>query len=468
MPEDRSRHGREMLVPLDVRTYRIAIVNGIIAMAAIRMSDEATILPLLVHRLSGMAWVVGVTLGACTLARAVTQVLIARRMDTLQYKLPDYVASSWARGLFGLAMAASLWWADRLPAALVIAAVAVATAARAAGGAWSMLGFTDVLAKAIPTTKRGSLWMWRRFLGMGIALVLVTPFVGYMIGPDSPYVFPRNYAVLFLISTAAFATGWILFAQVKEPPSRPSSRTLGMAMHLTRGWRLVRRDRRYRRLIRTQLLLGLAAGIRPFFVVFGAKVWGLSDEVAATFLALQIGAEIASSVIAGRISDRSGNRRVLIGVAITMACSSLLALAAALGDWNWMAQVAGRPLSMRMAVLGAAFVFGGLFMTGHVVGTLNYLMDIAPQRLRPSYQAFATGFTVPLALAPAVYGWAADALGFTVVFATGLVLSLAGLFVATKLPEPRDELPGEELERLQRAPAADAGAPEDGREPSAN
>ncbi len=448
-----------MLVPLNVRTYRIAIINGVIAMAAIRMADESTILPLLVLKLSGAAWVVGVTLGACTVARAVMQIVISRRMDTLEYKLPDYIASSWFRGACGLATAAVLWYADLLVPAVVVAIVALASAARAAGGAWGMLGFTDVLAKSVPTTKRGSLWMWRRLVGLGIALVVVAPFVRYMIGPTSPYGFPQNYAVLFLISVATFAIAWCLFARIKEPPSRPSGRTLPLAMHLARGWRIVHRDKQYRRLIRARLLLGLASGIRPFFVVFGSKVWGLSDEVAATFLALQIGAEIVGSVLSGRMSDRFGNRSVVIGAAITISVTAALAVAAAFGEWNFAVAVGAGELSMQVAVLGACFVFGGVFMTSHGIGTSNYMMDIAPQRLRPSYLAFASGFTLPLALAPVAYGWAADALGFKVVFVTGLVLALAGLVFARKLPEPRDDLDDAELEEFRRPPTAEDEAP---------
>ncbi len=449
-----------MLVPLNVRTYRIAIVNGIISMAAIRLADESTILPLLVHKLSGLAWVVGLTLGACTVARALMQIVISRRMDTLEYKLPDYVASAWFRGTFGIVTAAVLWYARLLPGAVVVAIVALASAARAAGGAWGMLGFTDVLAKSVPTTKRGSLWMWRRMLGLGIALVAVAPFVSYMIGPGGPFEFPRNYAVLFFIGTGAFIIAWILFSRVHEPPSRPSSRRLGVAMHLTRGVRLVRRDKHYRRLIRTRLLLGLAAGIRPFFVVFGSKVWGLSDQAAATFLALQLGAEIVGSIISGRMSDRHGNRRVLIATAVTLSGSAALAVAAAFVRWPAAWPVAGGALDLRILVLGMAFVFGGLFLTGYVIGTQNYMLDIAPQRLRPSYQAFASAFTVPLAVAPVVYGWAADAIGFRAVFVTGLVLALASLVFAGKLPEPRDELADADLDEFREPPIAHDEAPQ--------
>ena len=207
-------------------------------------------------------------------------------------------------------------------------------------------------------------------------------------------------------------------------------------------------------------LLGLAAGIRPFFVVFGAKVWGLSDQVAATFLALQLGAEIVGSVISGRTSDRHGNRRVLISAAITISAAAALAAAAACVEWPAAWPLAGRTLDPRILVLGMAFVFGGIFLTGQIIGSQNYMLDIAPQRLRPSYQAFASAFTLPLAVAPVVYGWAADTIGFRAVFLTGLVLALAALVFAGKLPEPRDDLDDADLDEFRAPPTAlDESAP---------
>ena len=445
LPETRGEHRREMLVPLDLRTYRLTIVNGIIAMAGMRMADEATVLPLLVLRLSGLAWVVGLMQGLCTLVRTLVQVFLSRRLDTIEYKLPVYIASSFVRGFSLLAAAGALMLSEQLGMRAVLVIVIAALTMRAAGGALAMLGFMDVTTKAVPTTKRGSLWMWRRLGGLGIAFAVSAPFVRYMMGPRSALQFPANFAVLLAISVAVSAVCWILFSQVREAPSRSSSRRLGVMAHLVHGLRLVQRHREYRRYIRVRLILGAAACVRPFFIVFASKAWGLSDEVAGTFLAIQLAAEIVGSVVAGQTSDRIGNRSVIIMAAVAVVVADAIAWLAALGVWDPFYAAADSSQLLRIVTLGAAFVGGGFFMTSLGIGSSNYMMDIAPDRQRPSYIAFASGFTLPLALVPIIYGWAADAIGFRLVFAAGLVLALAGLAMALKLPEPRDELSEEDL-----------------------
>ena len=209
-----------MLVPLDLRTYRLAIANGIISMAGMRMADESTILPLLVLRLSGLAWVVGLMQGLCAIARTITQIVLARRLDAIEYKLPAYIASTFIRGLALVGAAAALIFADTLGTTAVLVIVLVALTVRSTGGALAMLGFTDVIAKAVPTTKRGSVWMWRRLGGLGIALLVSAPFVKYMIGPRGWLRFPQNFALLLVISVAISTAAWILFSLIRESPSR--------------------------------------------------------------------------------------------------------------------------------------------------------------------------------------------------------------------------------------------------------
>ncbi|GAH65221.1 unnamed protein product, partial [marine sediment metagenome] len=266
------------------------------------------------------------------------------------------------------------------------------------------------------------------------------------IGPHGWLRFPQNFALLLVISVGVSTVSWVLFALIRESPSRSSSRRLGLMAHLVHGVRLVRRHKEYRRYIRARLLLGAAAGIRPFFIVFASKVWHLSDEVAGTFLALQLGAEVFGSVVAGQASDRIGNRSVMIMASVALTLAAAIASLATFAPWGSPAAFQDSFASQEVLVLGAAFVGAGFFMTSLGIGSSNYIMDIAPDRQRPSYLAFVSAFTLPLALVPPAYGWAADTIGFRIVFLTGLALSLVALALVLRLPEPRDELSEEDLE----------------------
>jgi len=440
-----QRH-RGMLVPLNIRTYRIAIFNGIISMVGLRLADESTIIPLVMYRLTELGWVVGLTLGLCMVARTVALVVLARRLDTLAYKKPHYIMSAIVRAVALIGTGAALFWAESLGMRVAAGIVLVGVLARAVGGAYANLGFTDIVAKSVPTTKRGSLWLWRRVIGLAIAGAVVTPLVRYLVGPTSPFPFPVNFAILFTTAAGIMSVAWVVFSTVHEPPSHASSRQLALRAHLVRGWRILTRDAGYRRLIRARMTLGLAGAIRPFFIVFASQVWGLGDEVVATFMAVQIGAEVLAAIVAGRMSDKLGNRRVLLLASMALMISALVAVAAAFGEWKFALSIGPWTMDAQVALLSVAFGAGGFYLSGLTIGSMNYMMDIAPERKRPSYLAFMGLFTLPMAIAPMVYGWAADAVGYRVVFAVGLVLAFTALYFATQLLEPRDDLADGDLE----------------------
>ncbi len=109
-------------------------------------------------------------------------------------------------------------------------------------------------------------------------------------------------------------------------------------------------------------------------------------------------------------------------------------------------------MNLQVIVLGAAFVGSGLFLASLQIGYNNYLMDIAPEDQRPSYIGFSTAFTVPLAIAPMLYGWGADLFGYQPAFVSALVLAVAALYLFLQLPEPRDDLDDGDLDQFQQAP----------------
>ncbi|MGI5817033.1 MAG: MFS transporter [Armatimonadota bacterium] len=456
MSDDGNDRARDMLVPFNARNYRLGIVNGMLAVAGGRLADINIIVPLLIHRLSGAAWMVGLVLGLRDIVRTVVEVAAARSLDTKELKKPAYISSSILRAVMYITIVAVMWHANVVPDAVVLAVVVVALLGYAAGLGLSTLASNDILAKSVPTFRRGSLQMWRRLGALVIIFAGVTPFVHWMIGPNGPFDFPRNFSVLFAVSLTASGAAWVLFAQVREPRSRAGERKLTWNQHLRRGVGLFRSDACYRRVIRIRLLIGIAAAIRPFLIVFATDVWNLSDDVAATFLAIQVGAEFIGALVVGQVSDRLGNRRaILLVIASTIFCCTAAVVAGA-SDWDVPLTLFAWQMNLQIIILGTAFIGSGLFLASLTIGYTNYLMDIAPEDKRPSYMGFSTAFTLPLATAPLLYGWGADTLGYQPVFVTSLVVALGALYLFLQLPEPRDELDECDLEYFSHPPGGDA------------
>ena len=446
-----------MLVPFNLRTYRIGIANGILGVTGARLADLTTIVPLLIHRLSGAAWMVGLVLGLRGVVRTFVQVGAARTLDIHDHKKPAYVLASVLRAIIYVSMAVVMWFADVIPDGVVLAVVVLGLLGYAGSAGLAGLAFNDMLAKSVPTTRRGSLQMWRRLGAVVVIFAGVTPFVHWMIGDDSPFDFPRNFGVLFAASVTVSGAAWLLFSRIREPKSRASTRKRTWREHLQHGVFLFRDDRSYRRVIRIRLLIGVAAAIRPFLIIFATDVWGLGDDIAATFLAIQVAAEFVGALLVGRISDRIGNRTaILVAISAVILCSAA-AVTAGAAMWDVPIRVLAWQTNLQVIILGVSFIGSGMFLASLMIGYTNYLMDIAPEEERPSYMGFSTAFTFPLAVAPLVYGWAADVVGYQPVFIAALVLSLGALYLFLQLPEPRDELDDGDLES-SLVPSAEDGA----------
>ncbi|MFO7946762.1 MAG: MFS transporter, partial [Armatimonadota bacterium] len=383
----------------------MAIANGIIFYAGRRLADITTVVPLLLFRLSGLRWLVGAGHSIIFIARAIPQVVASRWVDTAERKRPIFIWCALIRFLTIMAMGVSVLYASRVGYTVALVLLLSFFALRTLAQGVSSLAWSDIVARSVPTTKRGSLWKWRMVGGLFLVLLFSAPAVRYMLGDDAPYEFPANYAVLILVSGIITGIGWFVFAMVREPEGKPAKHTLTMKQHLARGMRFVTEDANYRRLMRVRICLSAAGAIVPFFIAFAVDVWGFRDAIAATFITVQILSQMGGSFLSGWISDRLGNRKLLVVSGITLFFTSVFAAVGTYVTPPGGVMVLGHLITWRLLVMMACFVGSGVFMSQLFPAYTNYLIDIAPRRKLPSYIGFGSGFTVPIAAAPIVFGW---------------------------------------------------------------
>ncbi len=443
-----NSHHNEMLVPLHRRNYILGIINGIMVQVGNRLADPMTVLPLLLIRLSGVTWMVGLLQAIIITAPAAPAIFASRFVDTAEHKLPIFIRYSIIRFAALMGMALAVLAGGYLSGVLVATLLLLFFASWYTAQAVSTMAFMDIVAKSTPTTKRGSFWMWRQTIGLFLVLTVAVPLIHYLLGDNSPAPFPVNYGILLLTTALILGGSWVVYSQTHEPHSEPSGDRLTVRQNLVRGLRFWREDPKFRRMMRVYLLLTAVGAIGPFFMALAVQRWHFPDTVAATFVTVQIIAQMAGSIFQGRASDRWGNRRVFITAAFT---GLIMALAATLGAVFAPAgglELFGYPVSYRLMILSVCFAGGGVYIAHTWPGFMNYLMDIAPQQQRPSYVGFAHLFVVPVGIVPVIFGWLAEAVGFQVVFAIAIVLAAIAVILSLRINEPRDQLTAEQLHNL--------------------
>ena len=85
-----------------------------------------------------------------------------------------------------------------------------------------------------------------------------------------------------------------------------------------------------------------------------------------------------------------------------------------------------------------AFVISGLLTAGYVIGTIKFILDLAPPEQRPTYVGFTNTFLAPFCLAYLAAGWMVAAWGYTpfMLLCSGLGLVCFGLAVTMKTTPP--------------------------------
>ncbi len=278
-----------------------------------------------------------------------------------------------------------------------------------------------VIGKCIPAQWRGRLFGYAGgiagLLGLGVDRVLRH----LLSGPGAG--FPLGYSHGFLLGFILLMASCLPLGIVREPHGLPPPRDTHSGHYGRDCLNIWRGQPGFRRFLRAQIALQLAAVALPFFVLYAAQRLHAGPLAVAGYTATLIFAGSFGSLGWGAWADKGGNKAVML---VSAGCA-VLATVLALGAPTALAFYAVFALS----ALGAA----GIGMCG-----ANMVMEYAQTSdAIPLYTAFYNAVTaLPRAIAPLLGGWIADcAHGYRPVFALSFSLSLIGLFLMSRADEPR-------------------------------
>jgi len=417
------------------RNYRLAVGNGVLFNIGETFMDTATVLTLMVSRLTAHAWVVGLAGSIGDLGWYLPQILTIHFLERQRQRLPVYRAMAIVRVLgLGGVLAAILLLGERSPTLTLTVTLAAFTLYAMAGG-FGAVAFYDVVGRTVPPPRQPRMWAMRLFYG-GILSVLCTPVVKWFLAWPT---FETRFGPLFALAWLFVALGAFTFAQAGEPPVAVSRKAMHLAAHLRINVRAAWRDPAFRALFGTRVALAAASLATPFYALFAVRQLALPAALVGAFLSAKIAGYVGANLLWQRVAARRGGRSLLRLVGVVSALSPLLALVAALapaaGPW-------------RALALGAAFAGVGATVSGVNIGYQSLLLAIAPVARRPSYVGLMNSFVGPAMVLPVVGGLVADATRPEAVFALSLVAALVAVALAARLPErpATDTAPGPDRE----------------------
>lgn len=353
------------------------------------------------------------------------QLLLARYVRGRQRALPLYRLMAVVRVL-ALAFLAFLTFLVEGPGTLLVVFFLLFTLNCLAAGV-AALPFLNVVAKTIPPTRRGIYFGWRRF-GGGLLGLLGALLVKAVLAPGSRLAFPDNYGLLFLLGCFVTAVLVGSFSLIDEPAEAVESEAVDLRGGVRRAIRLPKRDRNYRRYLVLRVTTAMANYAVPFYAVYARRVLDAPEDAVGIYLIVRTVASVLSNLVLGRMADRFGTRRLIRWAALTVALSPATALL--------VVHLPGGATE-RTVLFAVVFLVQGVHVTAHVIGSTNYVLELAPSIERVTYISLANGVAGLAVLSSPLSGILADHLGFEPLFLFSLACSVIAIGMSLGLEEPR-------------------------------
>lgn len=407
------------------RNYILGIANGTLFNIAFAFMSGAIIIPAFLSGLTTSGFLIG---AASTLEDAgwlLPQHFVAAYIQPRKRKKTVYVVAAIFRIFtFGL-LTVSIFVLANKSSQLLWTFFLLLSLYSLAGGIGAV-AFMDIIGKAIPAYKRGSFFGWRVSIGSGLGFLAALTVIRKIL---TDFSFPYNYGTIFAINFFVITLALITFSLVKEPMHPTTESKKSLREHLYRGHQILRQDANYRRFLIFRWFIGSFYLGLPFYMVYARIVLGVAETAVAIFLSIYMLGVVTSNLLWGWLSNRVGNRIVLQLTSGTAMIAPVFVLSSVF-------------LHVPLVLYGAVFYFLGATYSGLRVGHPNYLLDISPEKERPTYVGMLNTFIAPTLVFGGIGGLIVDLTSFQFLYIIVFILAFLALLLSLKLKEPRLAPPG--------------------------
>jgi MFS family permease len=314
------------------RNFAGHFMHGMLGMTGFRIFNAPTFLPAYLHLISPPGFsslIVGAGQALQNAGGVLSPIVGASQVEHRKKVLP---VSMWMGGLMRvqivlIALAAWFLKGPPLVVGILVCLFFLGVFQGAQGVAFQML-----LAKVIPTRRRGILQSLRNLFGGLISAALAWAAGVYLIGKN---IFGNGYATTFILAAILTSLGLTALAMLMREPEPPTVKPRTRALQRLREFPdLLRADRGYFYFMIAQTCATAGRIGVPFYVLFAAHVMPLTGprggaNLGEMSLLLFLGDSL-SNMVWGLLGDRFGFRSTFIGaMSLWIAATGLLLMASA-------------------------------------------------------------------------------------------------------------------------------------------
>ena len=288
----------------------------------------------------------------------------------------------------------------------------------------------DIIGRTIPARLRGRFFGTIQFVG-GL-LAIGSGAIVHKVLADTSLSFPHNYGRLFIYLAVGMTLSTICLALIREPGGAVVSDRQSLPSLLRAIPSTLRTHPRLYQAIIGQILCGIGSIAVPFYAIYAESKLHLPASAGGTFVWAATLGSVGASAIWAYLSDRHGSTSAIRAaswlIVAVPACALLV------------------PAMVRGTALGyfypLVFLLNGAVWGGMWLGFTNYILEIAPDDIRPLFLGLQATLSAPTIVMPLLGGWLLNLVSYQVLFLVAAIAGLTGLIYVHRLPEPRHEVTG--------------------------
>jgi len=424
------------------RNFRLGVASGALGQLSMGFIHPHLVLAAFVLYMTGSNALVGLAVTITWFGLRWPQLYLSSKLEHRPRKKPFYVMAVIARTLALTGMMVSMWLVGTGEGKLALVPFFIAYFVFRSCQGCGQLPVMDILGQTLDPRRLGGFFAWRAVIGYTLASVggffIIQPILD-RVGA------PMNYALLVLLALVLMSIGSVLFAMAHEDESCEPPRPRNMRETFAGAAQMLRDDSNYRAILIVRFLIMVNALALAFYVPFGVGRLG-AVGMSGVFVGCMFLSRLLSSLVWGWLSDKRGNRTVLAIVGLLFAAAPLLALGAPrLPEvFLWSLPGTSVQLNLPICVYLLTLFLVGLSLQGMMIGVNAFVLEAAPPDRRPSYIAFISTVTMPMAFVPLIVGALIGSVPerldilFGVVAVSGIATFLAALHLRDVRPRDAD------------------------------
>ncbi|MAT41686.1 MAG: hypothetical protein CL609_05040 [Anaerolineaceae bacterium] len=412
------------------RNFQLGVMNGVLYLFAASLFDPTLVLVAFLSHLTDSAMLLGLVVPIIQAGWSLPQLWISGYVQHQPMKIKIYRQATWIRIISWGILAAAVNLIRDSQALLVVffATFIISSLASGLGG----LPFMEVVSKTVPPRRRGEMFAWRFALG-GLLSVAGSFFVRWILNPNNPLKFPKNYGVLSILFFVFASVALLVYNRVEEKPDPEVLPQRKIGAQVRAGLRIFNEEKNFRLFVFYQISMIVSSVAVPFFAVFIQREFAGNTSFVGVYLITTMISNLVVNILYGQVSKKMSNQMVL---KIATLCGLLMTI------WVLLIVLLGHPLGLSPMIISfsliPAFILNSLRQSGIGVSANSLLLSITP----PVSRAVMLGFTQTLLgvvlILTGFAGIVVDVWGFAVLLLITLIANLFGLFLVRSIKEGKE------------------------------